>query len=234
MSRPFELVEVRVAQANFFLGRLARSSASPFEFHCYLSAFVSACRSITSVLQTVMKRVPRFESWYAAKQAELRESTFAKFFHSVRNLDQHVGTIVLGPGRIKDPRYLPEDVTYSFARPQDDPSPPPPADDVLAACHQYYDEVVQVVVDCCEEFQLPVSPQVHFTQMNYESIGESLGDALKELLGDEDAYLPELHGIQNQWLLLRELVWSTDLKARFDSLAPRQTPRSKQDDAPDA
>ena len=221
MVRSFELVNAKVAQANFFLGCLARSRKSAFEFHCYLSAFVAACRSVTYVLQAVMKDRTGFGEWYAEQQDRLRASSCARYFHCLRRLDHHVGSILLGLGRIEDPRYFPNDVTYSFAALGDDPAPPPPESDVLRACHQFYDEAAQVVWECCAEFGIPIDPKVHFTQMNFDSMGQTLSDAMHEVLGHPDAILPELHGIENQWLLLRELLWSTDLQSRFDALHPK-------------
>jgi len=230
MARSFDLVDIKVAQANFFLGRLARSLDNAFEFHCFLSAFVSSCRSITYVLQSVMAGTPGFSAWYTERQEQLRNSQCARYFHSVRRMDHHVGTMVLGPGRIDTNQYASKDVKFSFAASNDDPMPPAPQTDVLSACHQYYDEVAQVVNDCCVDFRIPIDPKLHFTQMNFDSLGESLSDAMEEVLGDSEAYLPELQGINNQWLLLRELVWSTDLYARFEALKPKSAKESKKAD----
>lgn len=220
VSRPFQLVEIRIAQANYFLGQLARSTHDPFVFHCHLSAFASACRSVTYVLQAVMSSDARFSSWYAEKQSEIGQSAFARYFNTLRRLDQHVGAMFLGPARRASTDLDQGHIVYSFASPEDASQAIPPTDDVLTACHQYYDEVARIVHDCCLEFRIPIGPQLWFTALNYEAMGEALSDAMQEVFGNRDADLPELKGEKNQWLLLRELVWSTDLTHHFDSLRP--------------
>ncbi len=220
MGRSFDLVDAKVAQANFFLGRLARAE-DPFEFHCFQSAFVASCRSVTYVLQAVMAKTPGFNDWYSQQQERLGKSGVSQYFNSLRSLDQHVGVIVLGRGRIESKSFGTKDLKYSFADPDEQVLPHSPGNDVLRACHTYYDEVVQVVADCCVDFRIPVDPKVHFTQMNFESFGQTLSDAMEEVLGDAEASLPYLHGTENQWLLLRELVWSTDLRTQFEHLLPK-------------
>jgi hypothetical protein len=220
MSRSFLLVESKVAQANFFLGRLVRAVGSPFEFHCYLSAFVAACRSVTYVLQAVMSATPGFAEWYAAQQARMKGSPVARYFHAVRRLDHHVGTNPLAPGEVAAGGINQAAVAYSFTESQDDGLPPPPGTDVLAACHAYYDEVAFIVAECCVEFRIPVDPKVHFTRFNFESLGQSLSDALEELTGSRDATLMGLGGESNQWLLAREAVWATELLALYETLRP--------------
>jgi hypothetical protein len=214
VSSSFQLVDVKVAQANFFLGKLARAADNAFEFHCYLTAFVGCCRSVTYALQAVMSETPGFAEWYGRKQKALQNSSVARYFHSVRNLDQHVGAIVIG-SRVETPERFFKEVKYSFATENSEKMPAPPPTDVMSACHQYYDEIAQVVADCCGKFGIPIDPKVHFTQINFDSVGNSLGDALEEIVADRDAYFPELRGIDNQWLILRELVWSTELLQRF-------------------
>ena len=121
---------------------------------------------------------------------------------------------MIGLGVETTERFFKE-VKYSFAAQNSEKMPAPPPTDVMSACHQYHDEVAQVVADCCAEFRIPTDPKVHYTQMNFDSFGGSLGDALEEIVADRDAYFPELDGTENQWLILRELVWSTELLQRF-------------------
>lgn len=217
MALSFDLVNAKVAQANFFLGKLVRASDDAFEFHCYLTGFVTCCRSVTYVLQAVMTDIPGFAEWYTEQQKALQDNVITRYFNSVRRLDHHVGTIILG-SRNETREYGLKKVKYAFARDRSDPMPSPPEMDVLSACHQYYDEMAQVVADCCVEFKIPVDPKVHYTQLNFDSLGESLSAAMQEVLGHPDAFFEELHGIENQWLILRELVWSTELLKRFEGL----------------
>ena len=72
MPRPLELVDVKVAQANFFLGKLARAADNAFEFHCYLTAFVGCCRSVTYAFQAVMGATPGFAEWYGTSRRRSR------------------------------------------------------------------------------------------------------------------------------------------------------------------
>ena len=75
--------------AYFYNGMLAHRTNSVI-FPYYLSAFVSALRSVTYYMQKQYAGDPRFEQWYAEKQGEMRSDAVLKLLHDKRNIALHV------------------------------------------------------------------------------------------------------------------------------------------------
>ena len=72
MSRSFSLVDSKVAEAAFFLEKIADCGYETLEMRCYLSAFVSAARTVTFSLQSVLRNVDGFDEWYRSHQQALK------------------------------------------------------------------------------------------------------------------------------------------------------------------
>jgi len=64
MAKSFGIVEDKLREAEFFLTKLRESNRFEYESRYYFSAFISAARSVTMVLQKTMKDVDGFTSWY--------------------------------------------------------------------------------------------------------------------------------------------------------------------------
>lgn len=94
-GRGFHSVADKVAEADYFLGRMKETSADIDQFRFLFSAFVSAARSVTFSLQAVMSGYPDFDSWYQSRQKRLKESRLARFFVDLRNHIQKVGSAPL-------------------------------------------------------------------------------------------------------------------------------------------
>lgn len=75
--------------AYFYNGMLAHRTNSVI-FPYYLSAFVSALRSVTYYMQKQYAHDPRFEEWYAKKQSEMRSDPVLKLLHDKRNTALHI------------------------------------------------------------------------------------------------------------------------------------------------
>lgn len=82
MARSFQIVEYKVAEADFFLLKLEECSFKGlfFDARHYISAFLSATRSITFVLKASLHDLPGFSVWYAGHESRLRSSSIAKYF----------------------------------------------------------------------------------------------------------------------------------------------------------
>src|SRR5437016_9435765 len=91
MPRSFGLVDTKVQEAEYFLDRILTEDLDFFAVRCDTVAFAAAARSITFVLQASLTGVARFDEWYSARQAELRNNPLAKFFHDFRRVSQHIG-----------------------------------------------------------------------------------------------------------------------------------------------
>jgi len=92
MVKNFDLVADKVKEADFFLEKLNQASTNFNEARFYFSAFVTATRSITFVLQTAIINDIKFMEWYNQKQTELKSDPLARFFLEVGNEVQKRGS----------------------------------------------------------------------------------------------------------------------------------------------
>jgi len=73
-------------EATYFLGKCAKHYHAPAEFRFNLNAFIQALRNTTFMLQNEPRKPEGFGSWYASKQAEMRQSDLLKRFVQARNV----------------------------------------------------------------------------------------------------------------------------------------------------
>lgn len=73
-------------EAAYFLGKCAEHYHVPSEFQFNLNAFIQALRNTTFMLQSEPNKPEGFESWYASKQAEMRQSDLLRRFVQARNI----------------------------------------------------------------------------------------------------------------------------------------------------
>ncbi|MFC5519746.1 hypothetical protein [Polaromonas jejuensis] len=73
-------------EATYFLRKCAEHYHDPEEFQFNLNAFIQALRNITFMLQSEPSKPENFESWYAGKQAEMRQSDLLRRFVQARNV----------------------------------------------------------------------------------------------------------------------------------------------------
>ncbi len=91
------MVEDKIYEADFFLDKI-KECTDLQECKYYLSAFLSASRSITFCLQACMSGIEGFDQWYQEKQEKLRQNDLAKKFVEMRNHTQKIGIYHLGSG----------------------------------------------------------------------------------------------------------------------------------------
>lgn len=63
----------KLEEAAFFLGHLKPNYGKEKKFDFYLSAFISAARSVPLIMRAQYSRVEGWETWYAAEQAKADE-----------------------------------------------------------------------------------------------------------------------------------------------------------------
>ena len=85
----------KLQEAQFFLGRLAQTRGTE-EFAFYLSAFVSAARSITWVFRAECKDLPGWSDWYDQKRPSPDEQHLMKQFNAVRVRSVKVDPLEVG------------------------------------------------------------------------------------------------------------------------------------------
>lgn len=122
-------------------------------------------------MQGSLKGDPKFDCWYAQKQAELRCDALAKFFHEFRTVTQHLGVNVVGGGsQIHGFHQF-----YFVACPD---LQVVPKQDVLTACETYFRSVLSLVFECHEVMGGPtVHGKWYFTEEHFASRGLSVEDA---------------------------------------------------------
>lgn len=222
MSRSFGIVDYKVQEAEYFLLMMERVGRK-LDFrgvqHC-ASAFVSAARSITFAMQSSLKGLPAFDTWYSVHQARLRADPLARFFHEFRTLTQHIGDNVVGGGSSgKKGEYL-----YWFVSHPDLPNVP--EQDVVTACKCYFVLVLQLVYECYIDFGTVVDGQQHFTAGHYASIGKTVEDA-EEALGWPRGYTdiggPDV--LPYRWELIRRNADGCNIEEQFDRWLEKTLPR---------
>jgi len=187
MSRSFQIVEDKIEEAEFFLDKLHFKNADftqgkfYSEAHFYLSAFLSAVRSITFCLQASLKDLEGFEDWYQKQQNKLKENDLARFFLEARNLSQKVGYYPLGGGRMHSDENDVIHVELYFDRLNEEGLKYIPDTDVFTACKAQYTQILEIIVDCYRNFGKVVDPEKYYTFENLTETGLSVEDFELEL-----------------------------------------------------
>lgn len=182
MGKTFGLVDGKLAEADFFLAKLAGSGLNFFEVRCYFSAFVSSARSVTFALQFVMSDVSGFEYWYSEKQQILKADLNAKFFHAARNESQHIGINPVAGGSLKSLPTGERGVEYYFAHDLFDSKQIVPATDVVSSCHNYMKLLVRIIWECYQTFGSVIDSVQYYKAENLAKQGLSIKD-VEESLG---------------------------------------------------
>jgi hypothetical protein len=81
----------RLQESEYFLGRMAIAQGREFTFD--LNAFLSACRSVTFVLQKSLAHASQFEAWFAAEREQMSSDPAMRFFLELRNISQKQGPV---------------------------------------------------------------------------------------------------------------------------------------------
>jgi len=76
-------------EAAYFYNGMGGHRRNPIVFPYYLSAFVSALRSVTFYMQSQYSRDERFAQWYAEKQVEMRADPVLKLLKDKRDIALH-------------------------------------------------------------------------------------------------------------------------------------------------
>jgi hypothetical protein len=79
----------KLLEAKFFLERMIEKESERDAFKFNLSAFLSAARSVTLIMQTEFDKVPGFKEWYADKQTKMQDDTEMKLLNNKRVMTIH-------------------------------------------------------------------------------------------------------------------------------------------------
>jgi hypothetical protein len=221
VSRSFGIVDYKVQEAEYFL-LMMKQVGRKIDFggvqYC-ASAFTSAARSITFAMQACLRGIPAFDSWYELKQADLRASPLAKFFHAFRTLTQHIGDSVVTGGTHG------KDGTLYWFGPHPD-LPVVPELDVISACETYFVLILELVYECYIHLGPLVDGQQHFTAEHYAELGKTIEDA-EETLGFPRGYtdVGDPDALPWRWELIRRNADGCHIEEQFDRWLKKQLPR---------
>jgi hypothetical protein len=90
MARVPVTAQQKFREAAYFYNGMFAHRTNSVIFPYYLSAFVSALRSVTYYLQKQYAHNQQFAEWYARKQEEMKADPVLKMLHDKRNTALHV------------------------------------------------------------------------------------------------------------------------------------------------
>lgn len=221
-TRPFDLVDEKLAEADFFLGKLENSLMNLFESRCYFSAFVSAARSVTFALQAVMKsQVDRFKEWYELKQKELKRDPLTRFFHDARTKAQHIGLNLVNAGRMTMVDGKPMVKLYFQSSTLEAPLKNAPPYDVITSCTRYLTSLVSLIHECYEVFGAEIDPHRYLTEENFRKLNRTIEDAEEEVIGVRG--WTDVPGVPlgARWQMLRASVLGSEIGWIFEKYLNR-------------
>lgn len=216
-ARTFDLVDEKLAEADFFLGKLENNLMNFFESRCYFSAFVSAARSVTFALQAVMKsQVDGFEEWYELKQKELKQDPLARFFHDARTKAQHIGLNSVNAGRMARVDGKPMVKLYFQSSTLGASLKNAPPYDVITSCTRYLTTLVSLIHDCYEVFGAEIDPHRYLTEENFRKLNRTIEDAEEEVMGVRG--WTDVPGVplEARWQMLRASVPGSEIGWIFE------------------
>lgn len=175
--RKFYIVIDKVSETDFFLEKMKQFSGFD-DFKFYFSAFVSAARSITFCIQSVMSKYPNFDKWYPNRQQKLKDSKLCRFFVDIRNHSQKVGDIpIFQMGKFKNSTL--DHIAYFI------PSldfPEVPNDDIVSISQKYFCEILFIVFELYRDYSAYVDPRAIFSLNGLSRLNWTIED-LEEALG---------------------------------------------------
>lgn len=217
MPRSFGIVEDKVAEADFFLEKMAACGINLLEAGFYFSAFASAARSVTFALQASLTGVDGFSEWYEPRQRALSKDPLARFFVDARNFSQKVGLNPVVGGSMVSTLSGPGHILLNFGPPgYHKELPATPRMDVISACRHYVASLVQLLRECHARFGPIIDPYLYYTAEAFGARGLGIEDAEEELFGirgwTSAPDIPE----SERWRLLRESVPGSSLPEIFE------------------
>lgn len=171
MSRSFGIVESKLHESEFFLNHILEE---PLQTRYYVSAFLTATRSVTFALQASLKNVSGFNEWYSVHQDRLRKHDLAKFCVEARNKVQKEADYCMMDSGIFDGEKL----IFTGVFIDDNKI----IGDVKEVCMDYFLLILNLIYDCYQNFGSIIDPDQYYTLDNFAKLGMVIEDA-EEMLG---------------------------------------------------
>ena len=223
MQKTFDTVDMKAAEAEFFLQKMATAGLDVFEVQCYFSAFLSAARTITLALQQ-FAHVPGFHLYYAPHRDALKQSGLARFFLDTRNDHLHGGSHPICGGSFSSGKS-----TYHFADYDQYVGRDVGEDDVLARSREFFVVLLDIVYGCYVELGPYIDPQQHYTKEYFASLGRTIEQAECEIHGWECSTLvDEGYSDDDRWHHLRSDAGHCLINHLFHAYLGKTTPAPKE------
>lgn len=146
-------ISEKLKEADFFLEKMASSNRSVDELNYYFSAFASAARSVTFVLQYVGSAIEGFDSWYVDIQARQRSDKVSKYLLGARNESQKAGAQPIAYGEVIRLPNGEEKLVNFFSYVGSNPPVEVPDMNALATCQHQMKNLVAIVSEFFERFE---------------------------------------------------------------------------------
>ncbi|CAN5815792.1 hypothetical protein BH11GEM1_BH11GEM1_29590 [soil metagenome] len=178
--------QAKYREAEFFLGkldgayyedvrRMFKRSKKPPVSQYYLSAFLSAARSVTWIMRSEYGKLAGWDEWYRGQKADENAHLLA-LFNQLRIQSEKIEPVVPsravriegdgGPPVVRDPRMPRFNMTMTWADPDSDGVPimsgeviewkwtidELDGDDLVATCRRYLGLLSVLVADCKASF----------------------------------------------------------------------------------
>jgi hypothetical protein len=221
MVRSFDLVDYKVAEAEFFLKRISKCDLDFFAARCYVSAFVSSSRSATFAIQACLKDFASFDKWYVEWQSILKNNELAKFFNEFRRVNQHIGVNPIDMGMTG-----PSQKSVYFFHPTPDLKEVP-SEDVESACKSYFMMILELVYSCYLEFGRIIDPKMYYTEEHFAKMCKTIEDAEEEIFGISGwTKVPDCPDTY-RWQILRDSQPGCGINDIFETYLGKTTPQPK-------
>lgn len=219
MNKTFDTVDLKVAESEFFLRKMAECKFNFAELGFYFSAFLSAARTITLALQQ-FQHLDGFKEWYAPHQETLKSNPVAKFFLETRNDHLHGGIYPVTGGSSREGK-----ITFHF-RNYEHNKQELGDDDVLDRCRNFFICLLEIVFDCYLKLGPQINPQQHYTAEHFKALGRTVGDAELELFGwTMDSSKEQICDESDRWRLVRSHVGDCQINHLFHGYLRKVTPQ---------
>ena len=179
LSASFDAVDEKLREADFFLKKMEEAGPDSCAWRFYFSAFVTASRSVTFVVQYVMSGIAEFDEWYETRRERMRVDPIARYFTSVRNEVQKRGTNPVTFWGCGEQGAVEAYFVHWYA----DPKEMPPDTDVVSACREYMTMLTAFVYEAYKDFGHFIDPAVLYTPEGAERRGLSIEDIEEQLIG---------------------------------------------------
>lgn len=215
MSLSFDVVDEKVAEAEFFIGKMCEAGSDWFSFRCYLSAYLSASRTITLSLQR-FSDLPEFDKWYMPHRKRLKDDPLAKFLLEARNDHVHGGPCPASRGVFHQGI-----ATYFFQTGGQFKSR-----DIVSCCRYHFICLLAIVYDCYLEFGQHIDPQQYYTSGHFAAMGKTIDQAEVEVYGwVMESFIEEGYDDDDRWHELRGRVGECIINHLFKAYLGKVTPQ---------